>query len=168
MDIVNKNEISLMEHYSEYGKNLFLKTFVNDFWEKLFLSIGGTLVYYATNLFIYFEPLYGFAGLIYMCLIADLMLAVLVLKKKQEKISEVRTGDSFFKFTAYTIGLIMAHQLREVMFPSINVVYGVMVFICYAEYKSIDKKIRVLTGTTIFGFITKRFEFIISKLKIKK
>jgi hypothetical protein len=168
MDIVNKNEISLMEHYSEYGKNLFLKTFVNDFWEKLFLSIGGTLVYYATNLFIYFEPLYGFAGLIYTALLADLALAMLVLKKNKDKVNEVRTGDSFFKFTAYIIGIIMAYQLKNIMMPNINVVYYAMVFICYAEYKSIDKKIKVLAGTTIFGFVIKRFEFIIQKLKIKK
>jgi len=159
---------TLMNHYFEYGKNLFPKIFVNDFWEKLFIWIGASLVYNATNLFIYFEPLYPFAGLIYMALLSDLFLATMVIKKKNEEISELKAGDSFFKFTAYTVGLVMAFQLRQIMMPSINVVYGVMVFICYAEFKSIDKKIKILTGTTIFGFITQRFEVIIQKLKIKK
>ncbi len=154
-----------MEHYTLYAKNLFLKVFVNDFWEKMLISVTGFLAYLVSEISFFISPLIGFFFLVLGVLMADLFFAFMILNKQKKTIDKVKLMDSVFKLCAYCVALMICRLTQVVMMPNVPIPYFTMVFILYPEYKSLNKNVKSISGYSIFDFIINRFETIIKTIK---
>lgn len=140
-------------HYAEYGVHLFKRTFIDGFFVKFLVSI-------LLSVKLSLMPVFAFIALVFGMLVADLILGIIVALRHHKPIEVLKLGDSFIKFVAYIIGIIICHYFSKIMMPDVNVAYYAMFFVSATELYSIDKKIFSLTGTSMFGWVIARIKII--------
>jgi hypothetical protein len=113
--------------------------------------IGLTLTYLVS----FFTPLMPWIIAIGVFVFADLITGMFAAKKKGQKIQSNKMFKTIPKFSAYGLGIIVAHVLTLLFikdFPAVKLVAGLIAFI---EIKSLDENIKAITGVSIFSDLIK-------------
>lgn len=126
-----------------------MKTNIINFFSNFLMSI-------LTYLIAFFSPIKFVIVAVGFIVMFDFILGILNSYKNKKPIKSNKMFRTIPKFIAYTIGVICAQiiaLLFEIELPVVNMIAG---FIAYIELKSIDEKIKGITGHSIFGAIIEK------------
>lgn len=108
-----------------------------------------------TYLVSFFTPLRPWLIAIGIFVVADMITGIFAAKNKGEKIQSNKMFKTIPKFSAYGLGIIVAHVLTLLFikdFPAVKLVAGLIAFI---EIKSLDENIKAITGVSLFSDLIK-------------
>ena len=100
----------------------------------------------------FFAPIATVMVAILVLMLIDFIVGVIASRRRGEKFSSKRLGDSFIKLLLYLIGIIAAHltTLYFIPIPFVNIVAGL---IGATEIVSIFENISNVTGTNFIKYI---------------
>jgi len=151
---------------NDYLTTMFQKTFQSGI-EVKFLT-GVTMFFYSVlaEVYAFFDPINIFIILTIILVVLDLFAGILASKYPKDKTKKVdiestKLARTASKLAMYSIAIISCHAIGNVFAPGYELSYIAGGVVALTEGKSLDEKIKIVTGVSFF-------EFIKDKIKLNK